>query len=302
MVSYHFIYGGLMATIHSLELFVSVYTTKNITDTAKKYYCSQPSVSRCMKDLEEEYHTVLFERYHHKLLPTPSADILYSHALRVLDSYTNLQQAMLTHNEKIRIGSTVTMSNTLLPKYIKQYTQQYPDVRIEVSVSNGESIYHDLLHNSIDIAFIENTISSPDVIAIPFYKDELVLLVPNDHPFASQKSIPLSSLNTQPFLHREQGSAVRQYLDTFLEQNHIHVDTLWQSRSTHAILHAVESGLGITILPKNMCIKEIQAHTVTQVDITSHHLIRPYYLAYAKGKKLTDNLISFIHLFQTSVQ
>ena len=297
MISYHFIYGGYMATIHALELFISVYTTRNITETAKQYYCSQPSVSRCIKDLEEEYHITLFERYHHKLLPTPSADILYTYALRVINSYSSLQQAMLTHNEKIRIGSTVTMSNTLLPKYIKQYSKQYPSIRIEVIVSNGESIYQDLLHNAIDIAFIENKISSDEVVAIPFYQDELVLLVANDHPFASQKEIPLSSLNGMPFLHREQGSALRQYLDAFFEKNHIHVDTLWQSRSTLALIHAVESGLGITILPKNMCIKEIENHTITQVNISSHKLIRPYYLAYQKEKKLTDNLVNFIHLF-----
>lgn len=297
MISYHFIYGANMATIHSLELFISVYTTKNITETAKQYYCSQPSVSRCIKDLEEEYHTVLFERYHHKLLATPSADILYTHALRVLNSYNSLEQAMLTHNEKIRIGSTVTMSNTLLPKYIQHYSKQYPSIRIEVSVSNGENIYQDLLHNAIDIAFIENMISSSEVVAIPFYQDELVLLVPNDHPFTSQKEIPLSSLNGMPFLHREQGSALRQYLDEYFKKNHIHVDTLWQSRSTHAIIHAVESGLGITILPKNMCIKEIENHSITQVSIASHKLIRPYYLVYPKEKKLTDNLVNFIHLF-----
>ena len=230
-------------------------------------------------------------------MATPSADILYTHALRVLNSYNSLEQAMLTHNEKIRIGSTVTMSNTLLPKYIQQYSKQYPSIRIEVSVSNGESIYQDLLHNAIDIAFIENMIYSSEVVAIPFYQDELVLLVPNDHPFTSQKEIPLSSLNGMPFLHREQGSALRQYLDEYFKKNHIHVDTLWQSRSTHAIIHAVESGLGITILPKNMCIKEIENHSITQVSIASHKLIRPYYLVYPKEKKLTDNLVNFIHLF-----
>ena len=297
MISYHFIYGGYMATFHALELFISVYTTRSITETAKQYYCSQPSVSRCIKDLEEEYHITLFERYHHKLLPTPSADILYTYALRVINSYSSLQQAMLTHNEKIRIGSTVTISNTLLPKYIKQYSKQYPSIRIEVIVSNGESIYQDLLHNAIDIAFIENKISSDEVVAIPFYQDELVLLVANDHPFASQKEIPLSSLNGMPFLHREQGSALRQYLDAFFEKNHIHVDTLWQSRSTLALIHAVQSGFGITILPKNMCEKEIENHTITKVNIASHKLIRPYYLAYPKEKKLTDNLVNFIHLF-----
>ena len=61
-------------------------------------------------------------------------------------------------------------------------------------------------------------ISSSEVVAIPFYQDELALLVPNDHPFASQKEIPLSALNDMPFLHREQGSALRQYLDEYFKK------------------------------------------------------------------------------------
>ena len=46
-----------------------------------------------------------------------------------------------------------------------------------------------------------------------------------------------------------------------------------------------------------MCIKEIENHSITQVSIASHKLIRPYYLVYPKEKKLTDNLVNFIHLF-----
>ena len=96
---------------------------------------------------------------------------------------------------------------------------------LEVDLAEGLNIItgetgagKSILINAIDIAFIENMISSSEVVAIPFYQDELVLLVPNDHPFTSQKEIPLSSLNGMPFLHREQGSALRQYLDEYFKR------------------------------------------------------------------------------------
>lgn len=285
-----------MSTLHSLEIFVSVYTTKNITETAKSFYCSQPSVSRCIKDLEEEYHVPLFERYHHKLLPTSFADTLYTHASNVLNSYTNLQHAMLTHNERLRIGSTVTISNSILPLFLKQYQAKYPSIRLEVTVSNGASIYQGILDNTLDIALIENEVDTLEVNATPFDKDEMVLLVPNDHPFSKKKSILLEDLDHIPFLHREHGSAVRQYLDTIFDTYHIQVDTLWESRSTHALINAVENGLGVTILPMKMCEKDIKDHRISVVTIDNISLERNYYLTYAKEKKLTSSLVSFIDL------
>ena len=53
-----------MATIHSLEVFISVYESLNITDTARQMYCSQPAVSRIIQDLQMEFNVVLFDRFH----------------------------------------------------------------------------------------------------------------------------------------------------------------------------------------------------------------------------------------------
>lgn len=50
-----------MATIHALEIFISVYQNRNISETARQFYCSQPSISRIIHDLESEFNTVLFE-------------------------------------------------------------------------------------------------------------------------------------------------------------------------------------------------------------------------------------------------
>ncbi len=285
-----------MPTIHTLEIFKTIYENHNVTETAKLFYCSQPSISRTIKDLEKEYRTLLFERFHHKLIPTESADILYTHALQVLDSYNTMNQSMETRKEKIRIGSTVTISNTLLPSFIKQFQKENEKVQAEVTVSNGASLQLALLSNQLDIALIENDVINNDLTSIIFDSDELILLVPNKHPLTKNKKVTLKDLESYPFLHREQGSAVRQYLDQLFTEKNIHVNTIWQSRSTHALLRAVEEGLGITILPKKMCNSEVKAHRITALEIYHTSLKRNYYIVYHKEKKLTPILSSLIDI------
>ncbi len=285
-----------MPTIHTLEIFKTIYENHNVTETAKLFYCSQPSISRTIKDLEKEYHTLLFERFHHKLVPTESADILYTHALQVLDSYNAMNQSMETRKEKIRIGSTVTISNTLLPSFIKQFQKENEKVQAEVTVSNGASLQQALLSNQLDIALIENDVINNDLTSIIFDSDELILLVPNNHPLTKNKKVTLKDLESYPFLHREQGSAVRQYLDQLFTEQNVHVNTIWQSRSTHALLRAVEEGLGITILPKKMCNSEVKTHRITALEIYHTSLKRNYYIVYHKEKKLTPILSSLIDI------
>ncbi len=286
-----------MPTIHALEIFVTLYQTLSVTKTAKIHYCSEPSISRSIKNLEIEYNTLLFERYQHSFIPTEKANTLYEQALLVLDNYKNMNESMNNQSTTIRIGSTVTISNTLLPSLIQSCQS---NIRIEVTVSNGLSLQQDLLTNKLDLALIENKVNLDSLISTPFARDHLVLVVSNNHPLTKQKEVTLQDLENYPFLHREQGSAVREYLDNLFLQHNIHIDTLWQSRSTQALLYAVEENIGITILPEKMCQKEIEAHKLTALSIKDFPLEREYYVVYHKDKKFNDALSSFKNLILNS--
>lgn len=285
-----------MATLHSLEVFISVYRTGNITAVAHQFYCSQPSVSRIIKDLEKEYSVTLFERFHHKLIPTAQADTLYEHSTRMIEDYNSLNSSMKNTESVLRIGSTVTISNTVLTDYIFQFHEIQKDVRIEVTVNNGAALQKALLDNSLDFAFIEDSIHYSDLTSVPFDHDRLVLLIPEKHPLAQKKEVTLYDIQGMAFLHRDSGSAVREYLDKLFEEKNIQVDTLWQSTSTHALIHAVEKGIGITILPYNMCFDEIKNKRVVPVFFKDNSLERNYYVVYHSQKIMTAVMNSFLNM------
>lgn len=285
-----------MATLHALEVFITVYRTRNITAAAHQFYCSQPSISRIIKDLEEEYSVTLFERFHHKLIPTAQADTLYEHSTRMIEDYNSLNTSMKNSESVLRIGSTVTISNTVLTDYISQFQKTQKDVRIEVTVNNGASLQKALLDNTLDFAFIEDSIHYSDLSSIQFGHDRLVLLVPENHPLANKEEVTLSDIQGMTFLHRDSGSAVREYLDKLFAEKNIQVDTLWQSTSTHALIHAVEKGIGITILPYNMCLDEITRKRVIPVFSKDNLLERNYYVVYHSQKIMTAVMKNFLNL------
>ena len=160
-----------MATIHALEIFISVYQNRNISETARQFYCSQPSISRIIHDLESEFNTVLFERYHRQLIPSPQADQLYRYAERIITDYQEMEQAMHQKRETLRIGSTVTISNILLPSLIRSYQQLFPEIRLEVIVNNGGYLQQALTDGRLDIALIEDSIHLQDLQAEDFASD-----------------------------------------------------------------------------------------------------------------------------------
>ncbi|MGM9941791.1 MAG: LysR family transcriptional regulator [Bulleidia sp.] len=287
-----------MPTRHALELFVCVYETGSVTQTANRFYCTQPSVSRTIRDLESEYSLTLFERYHHKLIPTPSAKLLYEYAMRIIQTYTEMDKAMENGKQMIRIGSTVTISNTVLTSLLKKYQSMYPDIRTEITVNNGAFLQDALIGDDIDLALIEDSIHFDDLQAVPFDSDSLVLIVPTDHPLASKNQISLQDLNGIPYLKRDRGSAVREYVDHLFAERGIVVDSLWESTSTHALIHAVEEGFGVTILPYRMCCREIEENRVKSVTITDAPLQRTCYVVTHRQKILSGSIRQFLALLQ----
>lgn len=289
-----------MATIHALELFVSVYRNGSISQTAAAFTCSQPSVSRTVSDLEKEFDTTLFERFHHKLIPTDAGTKLYEHANRVLEDYRAMNMAMHDEKQILRIGSTVTIANTVLMDFLHAFSNAYPHVHVQVTVNNGSCLQSALQKSDLDLALIEDSIHCDDLVSFPFACDSLSLLVPAGHPLCRKNNISLKDLNGLPFLHRDEGSAVREYLNHLFEDHDINVSTVWQSTSTQAIIRAVAEGFGISILPEKMCTMAGYSDRIRILHLSDEDMSRHYYAVHHSQKAVTEAMKAFISILQST--
>lgn len=284
-------------TPRHMNIFVSVFEKNSITKAADSLHLAQPSVSLAIKELEEYYGIRLFDRIGRGICPTETGKEFYSYAIHIVSLFDELEQKMKNWDAvgTLRIGASITIGTHILPGLIIQYEKAFPDLRIEITINKSAAIERLILDNKIDIGLIENQPEQAAILPVPFMKDSLCAIVPNNHPLAGQPSVTLEELATYPFLMREKGSAGREILDAYFSLKNISIHPLWESSSTQAIVKGVSMGLGVAVLPYLLIQKDVQEHNIRYLPFAAP-LQRNLNIIYHKSKHLTPNMLSFMEL------
>lgn len=285
-------------TIRHLKIFVAVYETLSFTKAGNKLYLAQPAISLAIKELEEYYDVPLFDRIKHSIYPTEFGEKFYnyaSHILSLMDEMEDFTKDWNT-NRTLRIGSSITIGNNILPSLIKSFSQLYPQTNVEVIINNSTVIESAILQNEIDFALIENEPVSKKISKIPFMQDSLCTLVSIEHPLANLKNVTLNHLSNEHFLMREKGSSVRELVDSIFIANQFLVKPYWESTSTQALIRAVENNLGVTTLPYQLIKHRYDNSKVILLDIPELNIQRSYNIIYYEGKFLSKTAKAFFDL------
>lgn len=285
-------------TIRHLKLFTEVYRTLNVTKAAENLNMTQPTVTRAIQELEEHYDIKFFDRINKRLNSTEAGNKFYSYAMKTLEAYDHMEEGMLNYqdNEVIRVGSTISIGSTVLPKVIKRFNEQYPEIQIKSSVNNTEHLQEMISNNQIDFALMEGYVPVEHVCSEVFSEDRLVLLLPPDDSRIKLGVVSLEMLKNDNFLLREKGSVGRNYVDVLFSSHGFPIEPLMESISTHAIVRAVNAGLGVAILPKDLVEHSIISGYVSSCEIEDIDLTRHNYIVWHEGKYLTDKMKELMEL------
>jgi DNA-binding transcriptional LysR family regulator len=152
------------------------------------------------------------------------------------------------------------------------------------------------LDNRIDIAVVEGNFSSTYIHDEPLGNDRLVLILPKRHPLLDQAEIVLRDITRYPLLLRENGSAGRTFLNAVFSSHQIDFEPTWESTSTQALVKAVSCGLGLSILPEQLVVRDIAAGAVATRPVADEAFIRSNHIVWHRQKYLTRTAKRFIDL------
>lgn len=268
-------------TLRHLEIFMSVYHQKSITKAAKELHISQPSVSLTIKELEEKYQTILFDRMNRQIYPTEKADILYNHSMQILSSLENMENEMYNDQVKsISFGCSMTLSQVFLPHLLKTLKEKYPAIDFHINVNNLKEIENQLLKNEIDFALIE-TLPLHQLHKIPFYQDKLVIVVNKNHPLL--KTITLKELENYDYYSREKGSSIYELVQSYFISHKLEIQPTIECVNPSALIELVRYNNGFTILPSSLVKNEKDIALLKNNDFK---IQRTYHIVIHKDKKL----------------
>ena len=221
----------------------------SISLAARQMGYTQPAVSRMIADLEREWNVELLRRSRAGLEPS-SVCLKLMPILRAIQedcdalnfSIAEIHEA---HEGFIRVGVFTSVADVWLPRLLKSFQEQYPNIRFElVDIYSYAEVEDCIYRGKVDCGFV--TLPTGKELNCQFLmRDELVAVLPPDHPLADASVFPISQLEGAPFIkfHEEDDFEVSRFLNRISYKPDLH----YEVGSDHTLLSMVESGLGIAI-------------------------------------------------------
>src|SRR5690606_2378395 len=188
-----------MDTQH-LQAFVAIAETGSFSAAAERLHLTQPAVSKRISILEQQLERPLFNRIGRKVSLTQAGLSLLPSALNILQQVATAKRAIADLNGEVRGRLSIATSHHIglhrLPPYLRNFSRQYPDVKLDLHFLDSEQAYHEVLQGRYDLAVITLAQEQdPHIQADMIWQDELRFVVAARHPLTQKKLLNLVDLS-----------------------------------------------------------------------------------------------------------
>ncbi|HHV41470.1 MAG TPA: LysR family transcriptional regulator [Clostridiaceae bacterium] len=231
--------------------FIKTVETGSFTKAALVLNYSQSGISRMINDLEEEWGIILLERSRAGVRLTSDGTKLLPHAKNICSAYNKMQSQIDDINGLqsglIRIASLTSVATHWLPNIIKEFQKDYPNIDYELILGDYNEIAEWVADGLADCGFVRLP-TLPELETIFLDQDKQMVVLPENHRLAKLDKIPVEALCDDPFMLLEKGAKAE--ITEIFEKRGLKPKIFFTTWDDYAIMSMVESGLGISVLPK----------------------------------------------------
>ena len=194
--------------IENIEAFVYINHYGSFNKAAEVLFLSQPSVTARIQSLERELGCKLFDRLGKQIVLTEEGRKFLPYAQQVLQviqkGKQKIQQRRSTP-DALRLGSTVSVSNYVIPDFLPKIKEAYPEINIKLTTATTDQLIAKLLGQEIDLAFVRK-VMHPAIRTVAFYEDPIQLYVYKGHPFIESGHVSMEAIRNEQLVFFECGS------------------------------------------------------------------------------------------------
>ena len=238
-------------SLNSLIVFYEVVKLDSFSRAADVLFMTQPGVSSHVTQLEAQTGTRLLIRKKGTCKLTKEGKIVFKYAEKIEATARGLETAIKSMSQDaplLKVATTPVYSKIMMPFILGSFQKDNPDIMIALDVGSSDDLVDTLLAMKNDVVIAASQKSSKSLAVFPLLKEELVAIVPRDHPLSSRASLSLRDIQGYPLIIREKGSATRNAVCAVLESMKIKPSVLIDMKSTEFIKEWVSQGKGISIL------------------------------------------------------
>ncbi|MDO8693714.1 MAG: LysR family transcriptional regulator [Sheuella sp.] len=284
-----------------IETFIAIVELESFSHAALRMHVSQPTVTARLQRLEDRLGTKLLTRTTRKLAPTKEGLRLYQEAVSALHGLHQLVKEFdSTTNRgghRIMIGATPMIAATMMPSIFHGYKKRYPDVQIQLFDLQYQEIIEKILSGEADLGVVAFDGDSTKLRFQHLAEEELLLVVPVDHPLAEFKEVVLKKVLKYPLLILDRYKTLISLIKEEGNKRNLPIKSLSEATQLTTLLAMLDAGNGITLLPSSMAQTNAKLKRPT-LRVTDVSLTRQYGVVVAKKNQpssATQSFIDFLH-------
>jgi LysR family transcriptional activator of glutamate synthase operon len=243
--------------LRQLRYLVALADERHFTRAAAREHIAQPALSQQIRRLEDEVGLALVERTTRKVALTGAGELLVARARHILSELEAAQAELQTlagvQGGRLSVGALHTMGPVDLSLLLASFHRNHPAVELTVREQSSEELAEMLREDVVDLAFLSVTerIQRRGLELHPLVSEELVVVVPTQHPLAGRDVIRLGELAGEPFIAFRTGSRLRELLNSGAAGAGFEPRIALESNEARRIRSLVTGGLGVAILPRS---------------------------------------------------
>ena len=296
--------------LRQLEIFGKIVELGSFSRAADAVGLAQASVSERIATLEAALGTKLLDRLGRRVVPTRAGDLLYRHALQLLEmkrtARLEMEDLLGLRKGEISLGCSTIPGEYILPKVLGRFGERFPHVTVSLTIADSSEIETRVLEGRFELGVIGYKSSGKTLLSRELWQDELVLAVPASHPWADRKTISVEELPKVPFLSRGSGSGTLKRVEEVLQAagakgvESLHIVARF-STST-AVKEGIKAGLGVSILSSLALDTEIQSGILRKLKIKGLPMSRRFYLIQDRRRTASPLCKAFVDFILSSLK
>lgn len=238
--------------LDQLRYFLQIAERGNFTRAAEDAKISQPALSRSIQKLEEELGQPVFERKTRSVSLTDAGTLLQSRARQVLSILDDAKAEITDDGQsgRIRVGAIPTIAPYFLPKVLKRFSNQYPKATLIVQENTTEVLLKSCTQGEIDLAIVALPVPTKYLDVEELFQEELLLVLPPDHPLVDKPKIHLSDVEPLPFVLLNEAHCLSDNIVSFCRQRSFQPVTVERTSQLTMVQELVSLSHGVSMIPE----------------------------------------------------
>ncbi len=260
--------------LRSLRYFCEIAACLSFSRAAERLNRSQPALSRCIHELEEEMGLRLFERTGRSVTLTSAGWDLLQSARTLLEhseAFNERVRALATGGTAIlRIGGAASVMQWILPEILKRYGRRWPKVETYLFQNGGHALLAAVDNGEVDVAITRFTLSDT-LDSKVLFPAHVVAVIPKGHRLASRRSIDVAELSDERMLVAPPGATSRALFDQACAEARVKTRIILAGHELNVLVALAAAGVGIAVVPSAVNARALDVRVVALRD-RGHHL------------------------------